>query len=139
MPTLGVDGFLYDMTVDGKTANFKFTDPEDVNNTTEVSVSEKEMENTKASSREVQDYAYSLVSKELTDKRAARQAKAEADRVAAQNEVDAKTREAQTEVLQNSNDNTVAVDHVDADGNNVYNAHYESDDDKNRKQSDKKK
>lgn len=65
---LGLDNFLYDLTIDGKTANFHFWDPDDSTNVADISVSDKEY-NGNPEGREAAEYAYSLVNKQLNDKR----------------------------------------------------------------------
>jgi hypothetical protein len=74
MATFGVDNFLGELSLDGTTANFHFTDPDDTANVADVSISPKEFPEGVVSpdSREVSDYAYSLVSKQLNDKRSER-------------------------------------------------------------------
>jgi hypothetical protein len=74
MATFGVDNFNGELSLDGSTANFKFTDPDDTSNVAEVSISPKEFPEGVISpdSREVSDYAYSLVSKQLNDRRSER-------------------------------------------------------------------
>jgi hypothetical protein len=74
MATFGVDNFLGELSVDGTTANFHFTDPDDTTNVADVSLSPKEFPEGVISpdSREVSDYAYSLVSKQMNDKRSER-------------------------------------------------------------------
>lgn len=74
---LGLDNFLYDLTIDGKTANFHFWDPEDSTNIADVSVSDKEF-NGNAEGREAAEYAYALVSEQLNDKRIERRKAADA-------------------------------------------------------------
>ncbi len=74
MSTFGVDNFIGEVTVDGSVANFKFTDPDDVKNVMEVSVSEKEFPGgvVTADSRDVADYAYSLVAEKMNAVRSER-------------------------------------------------------------------
>lgn len=64
----GLDNFLHEVKVDGKTSNYHFWDPEDSTNTADVSVSDKEYDGNPGT-REAEEYAYSLVSKQLNDKR----------------------------------------------------------------------
>lgn len=80
MAEYGLGNFVYELTFDGKSANFNFRDPEDVTNTAEVSVSQDEFPAgvSSADAREVADYAYIQVAKTLNDKRDAR-LKAEAE------------------------------------------------------------
>jgi hypothetical protein len=106
----GLDNFLYDLAIDGGTANFKFWDPNDPTNTAEVSVSPKEFPEgvTAAASREVADYAYSLVSKQLNDKRADK-AKAEAQtQLDAQAAADKEAKAATAAHLSEAQDNSTA-------------------------------
>jgi hypothetical protein len=67
MSTFGVDNFIGEVSVDGSVANYKFSDPDDLKNVMEVSVSEKEFPAgvKSADSREVSDYAYSLVAEKM--------------------------------------------------------------------------
>lgn len=71
MAEYGLGNFIYEITFDGKAANFAFRDPEDVTNVAEASVSRDEFPEgiNQPDSRQVADIAYTLVSKELNDKR----------------------------------------------------------------------
>lgn len=83
MSTFGVDNFLGELTLDGSTANFHFTDPDDTKNVADVSISPKEFPEGTISpdSREVSDYAYSLVSKQMNDARSERLKAAEVKQI----------------------------------------------------------
>jgi hypothetical protein len=74
MATFGVDNFLGEVSFDGSVANFHFTDPDDVKNVQDVSVSAKEFPEgvVSADSREVSDYAYSLVAEKMNAVRSER-------------------------------------------------------------------
>jgi len=94
MAEYGLGNFVYEINFDGKNANFKFRDPDDVSNVAEVTVSEKEFpENAKADSRQVADYAYTQVAKTLNDKRDERLKKEAAKEVEERQEADARLRE----------------------------------------------
>lgn len=141
MPTFGVDNFLGELSLDGSTANFHFTDPDDVTNTADVNVSPKEFPEgvLDASSREVSDYAYSLVSKQLNDKRSERlkavtvkQAAEEQDRLKAERAV---TAEHLSTVQDNVTPRATTEKREDGVTQNVYNTAEPSTD----KSDDKKK
>jgi hypothetical protein len=70
----GLDNFLYDLQIDGATANFHFYDADDPKNVADVSISPKEYPEgvTTADSREVADYAYSLVAEKMNAARSDR-------------------------------------------------------------------
>lgn len=109
MADYGLDGFLYHQTVDGKTAHFTFTDPEDVTNTAEVTVGEKDIPETAlAGSRETADFAYSQVSKPLNDKRDARRVDAAQVELRERQAAEAQVRESTTDFLANTSDTAVA-------------------------------
>lgn len=107
MATFGVDNFIGEVTVDGSVANFRFTDPDDVKNVAEVSVSEKEFPQgvVSADSREVSDYAYSLVAKQLNAVRSDRIKAAETRLVVEAQEADKAAKELQSEHLRTAQDN----------------------------------
>lgn len=122
---LGLDGFLYDFVVDGKTTNFHFWDPEDATNTADVSISDKEVDGS-SGSRETAEYAYAQVVKGLSEKRDARLAKGAADFQAKKQADEAQVRETATDFLNNGKDPEVKAVGTEkrADGvtQNVYNA-----------------
>ena len=125
--TQGVDGFLYTVQIDGKTANYHFWDQNDIKNSQDVSVSDKEFPEgvTNPDTREAVDYAYSIVSEKLT---LVQSDKVKADVVRAaelKQDADAQTRLSAQEFHTNAVDATVrpVATEKRADGvtQNVYN------------------
>lgn len=98
---LGLDGFLYEVTVDGKASNYHFWDPEDATNVADTTVSNSDS-NGATDERSNAEAAYAQVSKALVEKRTARQAKAEADVVTARKAEEARVASVQSDFLQNS-------------------------------------
>lgn len=135
----GLDGFLYDVSADGKTSNYHFWDPDDATNVADVSVSASDLgDNTDA--RSSAEFAYAKVVKQLTDARSKRLAGAEANRVAAVNEEAKRVRDAQTDFLNNAQEQEIkpvgTEKRDDGVTQNVYNANPPSD---NTGKDDKKK
>lgn len=94
MAQYGLGNFVYELTFDGKTANFKFHDPADITNTAEVSVPQGDFPgDALADSRQVADLAYGQVAKLLNDKRDSRLAKEAQAEVKERTEREAKERE----------------------------------------------
>lgn len=138
----GLDNFLYEVTTDGSVANFKFWDPADVKNVAEVAVSDKEFPNgvQTADSRDVADYAYSLVSKELNAKRADKATAEATAQVEAQAATDKEAKEATAVHLKEAQNNATSPIGTEtrSDGvtQNVYSSTVDSSD---APKSDKKK
>jgi hypothetical protein len=107
MSTFGVDNFIGELSVDGSVANFKFTDPDDVKNVMEVSLSPKEFPEgtTQADSREVADYAYSLVAEKMNATRSDRLAAAEAKQASESLEREKSEKAAVNQHLKDATDN----------------------------------
>lgn len=120
--SFGLGNYLYDLDVSGGAANFKFRDPEDSDNTAEVSVSEKDFGGFNADSRQVAEVAYAQVCKALNDKRDARVKKQTAAAVDADLTEKARVREAADDFLNNAQDVSVAPAKVEEDGTKVYHA-----------------
>lgn len=129
MPTYGLGNYIYDITVDNGSANFKFWDSEDSTNTAEVSVSSKDFPAgiTQADSRQVADLAYSQCSKLLNDKRDTRLKKQAADALEAKTAEEARVREEAADFLNNSQDVQTEPTSVTDDGTKVFNASTPSD------------
>jgi hypothetical protein len=73
MARYGLGNFLYDIEVRDGNAEFNFFDPEDAENTAQVTIAQKDFaEGLSADSRQVADQAYAEVEKQLNDKRDAR-------------------------------------------------------------------
>lgn len=110
MATFGVDNFLGEVTVDGSTANFKFTDPDDVKNVQEVSISPKEFPEGVISpdSREVSDYAYSLVAEKMNAVRSERIKATETKQVADQQDAAKAEKSVTAQHLASAQDSQVA-------------------------------
>ena len=91
MATYGLGQFKYDIEINGKSAKFSFYDPEDVDNTAEVSLSEKDMPEgvETPDDRQVAELAFAQCQKLLNDKRDARMIK---DRTEDLKEQDAETK-----------------------------------------------
>lgn len=106
MAEYGLGNFKYELTFDGKAANFKFHDPEDVTNTAEVSVSQSEFPEgiSDADSRQVADIAYTQVSKVLNDKRDSRLKKEAENDLAKTQEEDKRSREAANDFFDKSSE-----------------------------------
>lgn len=106
MAEYGLGNFRYELTFDGKSANFKFVDPEDINNTAEVSVSKDQFPEgiNDADSRQVADIAYAQVAKLLNDKRDARHLKEQADAEKKQADADKQAREAANDFFNKANE-----------------------------------
>ncbi len=123
MAHYGLGNFEYDLTVEGNNAKFKFFDPEDVTNTADVSLGEKDFPEgiTAPDSRQVADVAYAQCQKVLNDKRDARIAKNEKEDLADRQAEEQRTREAAADFLNNAQDGAVAPAKVESDGTKVYN------------------
>jgi len=121
MADFGVDNFLGTVTLDGKQAVYKFHDPSDVTNTAEVTLSEKDLDGKQAETREATDLAYSKVAEGMNSKRDTKNFKDQAKQVADKQNEDSKTRQAATDFLDNTADNTTKPVSVDKDGTNVFN------------------
>ena len=125
--TQGIDGFLYTVNIDGKTANYHFWDQNDIKNSQDVSISDKEFPEgvTNPDTREAVDYAYSIVSEKLT---LVQSDKVKADAVRAaelKQDADTQARLSAQEFHANAVDGTVRPNATEkrADGvtQNVYN------------------
>ena len=123
MPTFGLGNFMYEMTVEGQSAKFNFYDPEDVSNSAEASVSQKEMPEKKVGvdGREVSEIAYGKVAKQLNDKRAKRLADEQTKELEDRLERDAKAVEASTQFYADSEEGSVKPAKEEKDGTRVYN------------------
>jgi len=124
MATFGLGNFMYDVTVDGKGASFKFYDAQDATNTAEVSISAdeiKELGKVDADGREVSELAYARVSKELNDKRDKRVREEQIKELDDRQAEDARAREAAVDFAENSNDVAVQPAREEEDGTRVYN------------------
>lgn len=104
MATYGLGNFKYDITVNGTSANFKFFDPEDVTNTAEVSLHEKDFPEgiTEPDTREVAEVALAQCQKLLNDKRDARIKKEREAELDEQSEETKRSREAANDFLANT-------------------------------------
>lgn len=127
MATFGLGNFMYDLTVDGGKAVFKFYDAQDADNTAEVSLSTKDMDGFDADSRQVADKAYAQVSKVLNDKRDSRLAKEAQQELNEKQAEDARVREAGEDFLNKAEDVKVAPAQVEEDGTHVFNTAEASD------------
>jgi hypothetical protein len=123
MARYGLGNFEYEVTVKDGAAHFDFYDPEDADNTAQVSVASKDFPEgvTQATSRQVADLAYSQCSKVLNDKRDARIKKQAAADLDAKLGEDARAREAGADFLNNANDVQTQPTKTDDDGTRVYN------------------
>lgn len=106
MAEYGLGNFIYEVTFDGKTANFKFRDPDDVSNVADASLSESDFPEgiTQPDSRQVADVAYTLVAKQLNDKRDARLKQETLDATETQLNHEAKQREIANDFFDKSED-----------------------------------
>lgn len=133
---LGLDNFLYEVKIDGKTANFHFWDPEDSTNTADVSVSDKEVPDANAEARETAEYAFSLVSKQLNDKRIERRKAADTARLSEQQDADKAAKAATAQHLSEASDNKTAPlgteKREDGTVQNVYSSTITTKDDKKK-------
>lgn len=138
MAQYGLGNFVYEFTVDNGSANFKFHDPEDANNTAEVSVNNKDFPEgiTQADSRQVADLAFAQCSKQLNDTRDERLSKEASDKLDKEQEEGHRQREAASEFFNNSADGAVPPAKVEEDGTKVYNTAEPSD---SKPKEDKKK
>lgn len=104
MAQFGLGNFVYELEVSDGKANFSFRDPEDANNTAQVSVSQSDFPEgiTQADSRQVADLAFAQCSKVLNDKRDARIRKQEADALENKHAEDARQREEAADFNNNS-------------------------------------
>lgn len=118
----GLGNFVYELTVKDGTATFHFVDPDDSNNTADVSVNAKDFpEGAPADSRQVADHAYAQCAKVLNDKRDARLKKEAAKELDDRLSEEARSREAADDFLANSQHVAVEPAKVEDDGTNVYN------------------
>lgn len=118
--TYGINGYMADIKVEDGAVKYHFYDPEDVNNTADVSLTDKDLPQGPVISNETSEVAFSKVSKQLNDKRDARIAKQEIDSLNAQQNADAKQRAQEQEFLENAQHNTTPPVKVEKDGTNVY-------------------
>lgn len=127
MAQYGLGNFLYEFSVDGKSANFKFWDPEDVTNTAEVAVTEKDFPEgvTDADSRQVAEVAYNQCSKTLNDKRDERKKREATEAFEKDTAEKASAREAAADHFAHSQDVSTAPATTETDDQgrvtNVYN------------------
>jgi hypothetical protein len=110
MATFGVDNFIGELSIDGSTANFHFTDPDDVHNVADVNISPKEFPEGVVSpdSREVSDYAYSLVAEKMNAARSERLKAAELQRVSEAQDAETVAKAVTAQHFKDAQDNTVA-------------------------------
>jgi hypothetical protein len=104
MAQFGLGNFIYELEVSDGKANFNFRDPEDANNTAQVSVSQKDFPEgiPQADSRQVAELAFAQCSKVLNDKRDARIRKEAADALEKKHAEDARQREEAADFHNNS-------------------------------------
>lgn len=118
----GLGNFVYELTVKDGVANFHFVDPDDSNNTADVSVNAKDFpEGAPADSRQVADHAYAQCAKVLNDKRDARIKKEAAKELDDRLSEEARSREAADDFLANSQHVAVEPAKEESDGTKVYN------------------
>lgn len=123
----GLGNFLYEVSFDGKTANFNFWDPEDTSNTAQVSVPQKDIPaGQSADSRDVAEHAYNQVSKDLNGKRDSRLIKEREETVTTQQTAEARARAETEDYLKSAQENVTepAAIETDENGNEIriYNA-----------------
>lgn len=106
MATYGLGNFKYDLEVTGKTAKFHFYDPEDVSNTADVSLDEKDMPAgvSTPDDRQVAEIAFAQCQKLLNDKRDARYIKNRTEDLKVQDDETKRSREAANDFLANAQD-----------------------------------
>jgi hypothetical protein len=118
---LGIGNFLYDIEVKDGSATYNFRDPEDTANTASVSLSKDDLGEYQADSREATDLAFNRVEQQLNNKRDARHATEEKNKLD-EDLKDAKADRARTQdFFDNTEDGSVKPDHVEQDGTTVYN------------------
>jgi hypothetical protein len=137
MAQYGLGNFVYDLTISGGNASFKFVDPDDAANTAETTVNQDDFEGLGADSRQVADKAYSQVAKQLNDARDKRIEKQAADLQAEQKDLDKRNRDAANDFFDNSSDVAVAPAKVEKDGTTVYNTENVSAPESDNNSSDK--
>lgn len=104
MAQYGIDNFLYEVSVSNGSAVFKFHDPQDLGNTAEVTVHQKDFPEgiTDADSRQVADLAYNQCRGAMNDVRSKRIAEAEAKQAAETKAAEVASRHAADEHHANS-------------------------------------
>jgi hypothetical protein len=102
MAVFGLGNYLYELNVDNGSANFHFYDPEDAENTADVSVPQSDFNGAKATDRTIADLAFAQCQKVMNDKRDARQAREQIDALKAKQTEDRRQRDAETDFINNS-------------------------------------
>jgi hypothetical protein len=122
MPTFGIGGYQFEYEVGNNAVTFKFWDPEDANNTAEVTIDKKDLPKGVSSleGRIVSDLAFRMAAKTLNSKRDARIKKQTNDATNAKVDSDAITREQSEDFLANAKDVKTEPDFVTKDGTNVF-------------------
>jgi hypothetical protein len=123
MAQYGLGNFTYTLEVKDGSATFHFLDPEDANNTADVTINQKDFpaEAPGADDRRVADIAYGLISEEMNATRDARVAKEKKDDIAATQQREKNERAAAQDFFDNSQDVATAPAKVEKDGTTVYN------------------
>lgn len=103
MATYGLGNYLYEIVVNNGSANFHFFDPEDAENTADVSVPQGDFPgSSKATDRDVADLAFAQCQKIMNDKRDARIAHEQVEALKAKQAEDRHLRDTEADFVNNS-------------------------------------
>lgn len=124
MPTFGIGGYHFEYEVGNNAVTFKFWDPEDPNNTAEVTVDKKDFPKgiNSPEERAVADLAFRMAAKALNEKRDARVKKETNAATNADIEEKARIRDAGQDFLANAKQVETEPDFTTKDGTNVFTA-----------------